>query len=101
MNRAYIALLLLVFLSPLSRSSGQPDTEDAKLERHFKQYLDAEFKRHPQVATRAGNPEFVYPGHLARALAFERLDRLDDALADVTRAVEIVGFLRIRRPSHV
>lgn len=46
------------------------------------------------LATRAGNPEFVYPGHLARALAFERLDRLDDALADATRAVEIVESLR-------
>ena len=43
---------------PLAQSNVQPETEDMKLERHFKQYLDAEFKLHPLNATRAGNHDY-------------------------------------------
>jgi len=72
MNRACIALLFLVFLSPLGRSNIQPETEDAKLVRHFKQYLNAEFKRHPVEATRAGNHDYD--------------DKLDDVSAPARKA---------------
>src|SRR2546430_8253376 len=58
MKRAWIALLLVFIAQPLARSGVQPDTEDVRLERHFKQYLDAEFKLHPLFATRSGNHDF-------------------------------------------
>jgi Bacterial protein of unknown function (DUF885) len=55
MKRACLALVLLFIAQPLAESSGQPETEDAKLQKHFTQYLDAEFKHHPLFATRSGN----------------------------------------------
>ena len=58
MKRACIALLLVFIARPLAESGTQPMTEDIKLQQHFKQYLDAEFKLHPVNATRAGNHDF-------------------------------------------
>ena len=55
MKRACIALVLVFIARPLAESGTQPPSEDAKLQQHFKQYLDAEFKLHPLFATRAGN----------------------------------------------
>jgi uncharacterized protein (DUF885 family) len=78
MKRACIALLFLVLLSPLARTNVQPDSEDAKLQRHFKQYIDAEFKRHPLEATRAGNHDH------------------DDKLDDVSAAARKASIERTR-----
>jgi uncharacterized protein (DUF885 family) len=58
MNRLWIALLLIFFARPLAHSGAQPETEDAKLQQYFKQYLDAEFKQHPLYATRSGNHDY-------------------------------------------
>jgi uncharacterized protein (DUF885 family) len=52
------ALLFVFIAHPLADSGSQPETEDAKLERHFKQYLDAKFKVHPLFATRVGNHDY-------------------------------------------
>ena len=58
MKHTWFALALLFIARPVVESGAQPDTEDAKLARHFKQYLDAEFKLQPLYATRAGNHDF-------------------------------------------
>ena len=58
MKRAWIALFCLFLARPLAESGVQPETEDTRLEKLFKQYLDAEFKQHPLHATRAGNHDF-------------------------------------------
>ena len=91
MKRAYIALLILT----LAQSSAQPETEDVKLERHFKQYLDAEFKLHPLSATRAGHHDYddklddVSPK--ARQAAIERT-RL--ALEELPRKIDYQKLAR-------
>ncbi len=72
MTRAIIAFLLLIAVRPDVELSAQLETEDVKLERHFKQYLDAEFKLHPLSATRAGNHDHD--------------DRLDDISAKARKA---------------
>jgi uncharacterized protein (DUF885 family) len=58
MKRACLALVLLFIARPLAESSGQPETEDAKLQKYFKEYLDAEFKLRPTFATRSGNHDY-------------------------------------------
>ncbi|MSU76718.1 MAG: DUF885 domain-containing protein [Gemmataceae bacterium] len=58
MKRIVFVLLLLLHFQPSSESIGQPENEDMKLERRFKQYLDAEFKTHPLFATRSGNHDY-------------------------------------------
>ncbi len=58
MKRICLAMLFLLIAQPLAESNVQPETEDVKLERHFKQYLDVEFKQHPLSATRAGNHDY-------------------------------------------
>jgi uncharacterized protein (DUF885 family) len=72
MNRVPFALLLLFIGNPLAQSSVQQETEDQKLERHFKQHLDAEFKLHPLMATREGNHDYD--------------DRLDDVSLKARKA---------------
>ncbi len=72
MNRTIFAFLLLVIARPVVELSAQPEAEDVKLHRHFKQYLDAEFKLHPLSATRAGNHDHD--------------DRLDDVSAKARKA---------------
>lgn len=58
MKRTVFALLLLLLFQPSSETIGQPESEDVRLERRFKQYLDAEFKSHPLFATRSGNHDY-------------------------------------------
>ncbi|HZZ77164.1 MAG TPA: DUF885 domain-containing protein [Gemmataceae bacterium] len=57
-----LRVLLVVAVSlisrPLAESGTQPMTEDAKLAKHFTQYLNAEFKLHPLYATRSGNHDY-------------------------------------------
>ena len=84
MKRTWIAVALLFIAFPLAESGTQPGTEDAKLARHFKLYLDTEFKLHPLFATRSGNHDF---DHLlddvspkARKAAVERLRKTSDEL---------------------
>jgi uncharacterized protein (DUF885 family) len=72
MKRMGIALLLVFLARPLAESSAQPETEDGKLQRHFKQYLDLEFKHRPLEATRAGNHDHD--------------DRLDDVSPQARKA---------------
>src|SRR5437870_2799424 len=79
MKRACLALLLLFIAQPLAESGTQPATEDAKLQRLFKQYLDAEFKLHPLLATRAGNHDY------------------DDLLDDVSPKARQVSIARTRQ----
>jgi uncharacterized protein (DUF885 family) len=55
MKRTSLALLLLVIAPAVTDLLAQPDTEDVKLAKHFKQYLDNEFKLHPLYATHMGN----------------------------------------------
>src|SRR4051812_25399600 len=55
MKHMGIALIFLCIAQPLAESGVQPESEDAKLQQLFKQYLDAECKFHPLFATRAGN----------------------------------------------
>ncbi|MBI1831893.1 MAG: DUF885 domain-containing protein [Planctomycetes bacterium] len=57
MKRLCLALGVF-FIIQTSESSPQPETEDARLEKHFRQYLDAEFKLHPLFATRSGNHDY-------------------------------------------
>ena len=49
MKRASVAVVFLLLALPFAQSSGQPETEDVKLQTHFKQYLDAQFKLHPTL----------------------------------------------------
>jgi uncharacterized protein (DUF885 family) len=72
MKRACIALMLVFIARPLAESGTQAPTEDAKLQQHFKQYLDAEFKLHPLFATRAGKHDYD--------------DRLDDVSPKARKA---------------
>ncbi|MSQ95114.1 MAG: DUF885 domain-containing protein [Gemmataceae bacterium] len=65
-------MLLFVSGLPLAQSVAQPETEDMKLQKHFKQYLDNEFKLHPLWATRAGNHDYD--------------DRLDDVAPKARKA---------------
>src|SRR5688572_24089904 len=58
MKRVCAVMLFLIHVPPLARLGAQTETEDMKLERHFRQYLDAEFKLHPLHATRAGNHDY-------------------------------------------
>jgi uncharacterized protein (DUF885 family) len=58
MKRNSLAFLLLFVIYPVADSIAQPETEAVKLDRHFQQYLDAEFKQHPLHATRSGNHDF-------------------------------------------
>jgi uncharacterized protein (DUF885 family) len=58
MKRLGLAVVFVFIARPLAESSVQPETEDTRLERLFKQYLDAEFALHPLEATRAGNHDF-------------------------------------------
>jgi uncharacterized protein (DUF885 family) len=53
-----IAVLLLFIARPLAEPGPKTEMEDAKLERHFKEYVDAKFKLHPLFATRTGNHQF-------------------------------------------
>ena len=78
MKRACWSLLLLCIVPSLAESLAQPDTEDAKLERHFKAYLNAEFKHRPLEATRAGNHDY------------------DDKLDDVSPQARQAGIERTR-----
>lgn len=55
MRRAWISLLFILFAA---KSGAQPESEDARLERLFKQYLSTEFKHRPLEATRAGDHDF-------------------------------------------
>jgi len=57
MLRICLALGALLIIQS-TESSPQVDTEDAKLHKLFKQYLDAEFKLHPLFATRSGNHDY-------------------------------------------
>ena len=79
MRRACLALFFVFIAQPLAESSMQPESEDAKLERHFKQYLDAEFRHRPLEATRAGNHDF------------------DDKLDDVSAKARKAGIERTRK----
>ncbi len=79
MKRGCFVLLLLLIALPLDQSFGQPEAEDMKLEKHFKQYLDGEFKHHPLHATRSGNHDF------------------DDKLDDVSPAARQASIARARK----
>ena len=99
MKRACIALLLLFIARPLAESSVQPETEDAKLQQYFKQYLDAEFKLHPVFATRAGNHDY---DHLlddvspkARKAAIERTR---NTLAELPKKI---AFKKLSRSAQI
>ena len=72
-------MFLLFGTQPLVESGAQPETEDAKLQQHFKQYLDAEFKLHPLFATGSGNHDY------------------DDKLDDVSPKAHLAGIERARR----
>jgi uncharacterized protein (DUF885 family) len=72
MKRFAIALLLLGIARPLAQSGDGTPTEDARLERLFKDYLDVEFKHRPLDATRLGDHRFD--------------DRLDDVSAKARAA---------------
>src|SRR5438876_12281525 len=60
--------------SPAADAPAAPNAEDAKLAAFFKSYLDAEFRRHPSAATRAGDHRFD--------------DRLDD-LSPAAQAADL------------
>ncbi len=85
MKRASILVLFLF----VAASNAQPGTEDVNLERHFKQYLDAEFKQHPLFATRIGQHDFddklddISPK--ARQSAIERTRK---TLADLPKRID-------------
>ncbi len=79
MKRACIALACVFLAQPLAQSGGQPETEDARLEQQFKQYLQREFKHRPFDATRAGNHDF------------------DDALDDVSQPARQAAVARTKK----
>jgi uncharacterized protein (DUF885 family) len=74
---------------------AQPETEDMKLDRRFKQYLDTEFKLHPLWATHAGNHDHddrlddVSPP--ARKAAIERTRK---TLADLAQQIDYKKLTR-------
>src|SRR5215831_18520219 len=72
MRRVLLAVMVFLLARPLAESGTQPMTEDAKLAKHFIQYLDAEFKLHPLYATRSGNHDHD--------------DKLDDLSAKARKA---------------
>jgi uncharacterized protein (DUF885 family) len=79
MKHFAIALLLLLIARPLAESGDGPPTEDARLERLFKEYLDVEFKHRPLDATRLGDHRF------------------DDLLDDVSPKTRAANTERTRR----
>lgn len=100
MNRILLfALILILIAQPLAQSHLQPDTEDAKLEKLFKQYIDAEFKLYPLSATHAGNHDYddklddVSPK--ARQAAIERTRKM---LAELPKAIDTK---KLSRSAHI
>ena len=95
MKRACIAMLLFVVAQPLAQSVAQPEAEDMKLEKHFKQYLDNEFKLHPLWATRAGSHDYddklddVSPK--ARKASIERTRK---TLAELPKRIDYKKLIR-------
>lgn len=99
MQRAGIAFAVLIFLLSRAPVIAQEASEDKLLARQFQQYLDAEFKRFPLSATRAGNHDFddklddVSPA--ARATAVERTRQI---LADLPK---LVNFKKLSRSGQI
>lgn len=89
MKRLAVVVIGLFIALPLAESDAQPESEDAKFAKHFKQYLDAEFKLQPLYATRAGNHDYddrlddVSPQ--ARKAAIERARKI---LAELPKAID-------------
>jgi uncharacterized protein (DUF885 family) len=85
MKRLLVCLLLLPLADHAAEAPAQPaDSEDARLAAFFKEYLEAEFKAQPLLATRLGDHRF---DHLlddlspkARAAARERWRKALQAL---------------------
>src|SRR5437762_368617 len=79
MKRFTVALVLLFIARPLAQSGGVPPTEDARLERAFKDYLDTELKHRPLEATRLGDHRF------------------DDLLDDVSPKARVANTARAKK----
>lgn len=87
-----IAMTVIFSAAPLA---AQPESEDAKLQQHFKQYLDAEFKLHPLFATRAGNHDFDDRlDDLSPAARKAAIERTRKALDQAPRAVDYTKLSR-------
>jgi uncharacterized protein (DUF885 family) len=99
MKRFLLPLPLLLFAQPLAESGGGPSSEDARLERLFKQYLDDDFKHRPLEATRLGDHRFddllddVSPK--ARAANRERARRMLDDLP------KLIDYKKLSRGGQV
>ena len=99
MKRACIALLLTLLAQPLAESSVQPETEDAKLAQHFKQYLDVEFKLHPLYATHAGNHDFDDRlDDVAPKARQASIDRARKTLDDLPKKI---GYKKLTRSAQI
>lgn len=89
MKRLVLATSLLLWAQPLAQSDQQPPSEDARLEAHFKRFLDEELRQRPLEATRLGDHRF---DHLLDDLSAEarsaRLERLKQALTELPRQID-------------
>jgi len=86
---------LLVLVMAVLAKAPSPNNEDAKLAAFFKSYLDAEFRRHPAAATRAG--EHRYDDRLddlSPAAQAADVKAMRDALADLPKQVDYAKLTR-------
>ncbi|MBI2803965.1 MAG: DUF885 domain-containing protein [Planctomycetes bacterium] len=99
MKRACIAAMILFVTHSSVDSIGQPETEDMKLEKHFKQYLDAEFKLHPLYATHTGNHDHDDRlDDLSPQARKASIERTRKTLADLPR---LIAYKKLTRPAQI
>src|SRR2546430_17600007 len=81
--------------SPAADAPAAPNAEDAKLATFFKSYLDAEFRRHPSAATRAGDHRYDDRlDDLSPAAQAADLKAMRDALEALPRTVNYSALSR-------
>jgi uncharacterized protein (DUF885 family) len=95
-------LVVVVFFAarPLAPSDAQnAGAEDARLARHFKEFLDEEFRHRPLEATRAGDHRFdlLLEDVSAKARAATR-ERLQKTLRDLPQRID---YKQLSRPGQI
>jgi uncharacterized protein (DUF885 family) len=92
-------LALLTVLAVLTLAARAADSEDAKLAAFFRGFLDADFRRHPLEATRAGDHRF---DHLLDDLSPQAraadVAAIKETLADLPKQVD---YARLSRAGQI
>jgi uncharacterized protein (DUF885 family) len=92
---SFLLLAVMAVNSGGSEPRRSPNAKDAKLAAFFKSYLDAEFRRHPAAATRAGDHRFDDRlDDLSPAAQAADLKAMRDALGDLPRNVNYAALSR-------